>query len=143
MVVRYGVKTDKISCRETYSKVIIFNCNLFLAHSAPKFDSELGNIFFLILHAHNSQTEQSLLHIEAHLFIVGTHDTVQASKSTGLNAGIVGLCSLADNLHNVIPLTLVLHVGTHEVDRITQSCQCSISNFHVRLLTSSTLDDGC
>lgn len=122
--------------------IVILDRNFLFTDCAPEFNGKLGNILLLALHTHNAETKQSLLHVEAHLLVVRAHDTVETAKGTGLDTEIVGLGSLADNLHDVIPLTLILHVGPNKVDRITQSGHGGIPHVHVGLLATGTLDDG-
>jgi hypothetical protein len=95
--------------------IVILNSNLLLANSAPELDGQLGDILLLALHAHYAEAKESLLHVEAHLLVVCTHDTVQAAERASLDADLLGLCGLADDLHNVVALALILHVGSHAI----------------------------
>ena len=133
---------ETMIARYTYRRVIIFDSIFLLTDRAPEFDSKLRNILLLALHAHDTQSKQSLLHVEAHLIVVRAHDAVQATKCAGLDAEIIGLRRLTHDLHDVVALTLVLHVRPHEVNGVTESLDSGESNVHVLLFAPSTLDHG-
>src|SRR6267378_782826 len=104
------VAKKKIQRGKTYSSVILFDANLFLADGTPEFNGQLGDILLLVLHAHDREAEEGLLHVETHLIIVGAHDPIQTAKRPSLDPSIFGLSGFANDLHNVIPLAFVLHI---------------------------------
>lgn len=126
----------------TYLGVVVLNCDFLLTNSAPKLNSELRDFLLFALHAHDAKTEQSLLHVKAHLVVVGTHDTVETAESTSLHTDLLGLSCLANDLHDVVALALVVHVRAHKVDSVTECGNGSIAHIHILLLAPSTLNDG-
>ena len=60
------------------------------------------------MHSWNEETytKQSTFHVIAHLVVVQRHDLHQAFECANLDGGICVLCSLADDLHDVVPLAL-------------------------------------
>jgi hypothetical protein len=126
---------------KTYLSIIILNSDFLLANCAPELNSQLRNIFLIALHAHNRKPKESLLHIEAHQIIVQRHDSVQAPKSPLLYPRIRSLCGLADNLHNIISLALILEVAIHKLQRVSKSINGCQTDLWIRLLFSGTLYD--
>jgi hypothetical protein len=106
-------KTKPYSAQLTDLGIVILDSDLLLANSAPELDGQLCDILLLALHTHDAEAKESLLHVEAHLLIVCAHDTVQAAERTSLHADLVSLGGLADYLHDIVALALVLHVGSH------------------------------
>lgn len=99
----------------TNSRVVIFYADFLLADRAPKLDSELRNILVFRLHTKNGEAKEGTLHVEAHVIVVETHDSVQATESTLLDARVGGLGSLAHDLHDVISLALMPEVVTNKL----------------------------
>lgn len=154
-------KTESRCAKMTDLGIVVLNSNLLLANSAPELDGQLCDILLLALHTHDAEAKESLLHVEAHLLVVCTHDTVQASERTSLHADLIGLGGLADHLHDIVALALVLHVGSHtietmlarvmtknsvewnlQVNGVAKGSNSGIANVHVRLLAPSTLNNG-
>lgn len=128
---------------ETNSRVVIFYTDLLLANSAPKLDGELCNILVFRLHTKNGEAKEGTLHVEAHVIVVETHDSVQATESTLLDARVGGLGSLAHDLHDIVAFSFVSKVVTDELERVAKGSDGSKSNFKVLLLLPCTLDYGC
>jgi len=129
-------------CRHTYLRVVVLDGDFLLADSAPELDSELGDVLLVVLHTLDGQAEESLLHIEAHLVVVETHDSVQAAVCALLDAVVVGLSGLTDDLHNVVALAFVIEVGADELERVTKSSDGGISDVGVGLFLSRALDNS-
>lgn len=54
----------------------------------------------------DTHSEQSLLHVETHFFVIQAHDTYEALESAYLDCDGAALGSLAYNLHDVVTLAL-------------------------------------
>lgn len=122
--------------------VVVLDANLLLTDGAPKLDGELGNVLIGILHAQDGQAEQGLLHVEAHVVIVEGHDAVQAAVGALLYPRVLGLGGLADDLHDVVALALVLEVVADKLERVAQGGDGGQADLGVGLLLAGTLDDG-
>ena len=74
------------------------------------------------MHSWNEETytKQSTFHVIAHLVVVQRHDLHQAFECANLDGGICVLCSLADDLHDVVPLALELKFLAREIKIVTK-----------------------
>ena len=124
-------------------RVVVFDADLLFTDGAPELDGKLGNILFVALHALNGEAKQSLLHVEPHLIVVQSHDTVQAAISTLLDSRIIGLCGFADDLHDVVALALILEVGPNKLEGVAKSGDGSNADVVVGLLFSCALNNCC
>ena len=118
-----GGNTSKVEVRPEFGgalilglRIVVLDADLLLTDGAPELDGKLGDILLVVLHALDSKAEKGLLHVEPHLLIVETHDAVQAAVCTLLDARLVGLSGLADNLHDVVALTLIFEVGADKLE---------------------------
>lgn len=127
----------------TYLSIVVLYGDLFLADSAPKLDGKLSDILLLALHTLDGKTEKGLLHVEAHLVVIQTHDTVQAAIRTLLDAIVFGLCRLTDDLHDVVPLAFIFKVGAHKLNRVAEGRDGSVTHIVVGLFLAGTLNNGC
>lgn len=122
--------------------IVVFNGNFLLADGAPKLDGQLCNVFFVILHALNGEAKQCLFHVKSHFVIVEAHDPVEAAVGALLDARVLGLCSFANDLHDVVALPFILKVTPDEFERVAQGGNGRIPDLLVGLLFAGTLDDG-
>ena len=126
----------------THLSVVILDRDFLFADGAPKLDGQLADVFLFALHAHDGQAKEGLLHVELHLVIIEAHDPIEGSEGALLNATVVGLSGLADDLHDVIALALVLEVGPYKLQRIAQGGDGREAHVRARLFLSRSLDDG-
>ena len=126
----------------THLCIILLDVDLFLTDGAPELNGKLGNVLVLVLHAEDGEAEESLLHVESHVLVVEAHDTVETAKRALLYAGVFGLRSLADDLHDVIPLTLMLEVVADELEGVTKGGDGREAHFVVGLLLPGALNDS-
>jgi len=63
------------------------------------------------------------LHVRLHVVVVKRHDFHQCLKGCHLHTHSSALSGLTDNLHDVVPLTLVVEVLTNKLERVEQGGQ--------------------
>ncbi len=122
--------------------IVILDGNLLFTHGAPKLDSQLGHVLVGGLHAQDGQAEQGLHHVEAHVVVVQSHDPVQTAIGALLDARVIRLGGLADDLHDVVPLALMLEVVTDELERVAQRGDGGQAHVYARLLLPGSLHHG-
>lgn len=80
--------------------------NLLLAYRRPELDGLQDDRLLRVPHSHRRQAEQRSLHVKVHLAVVQAHDANETFERADLDCRGRALRRLADDLHNVISLTL-------------------------------------
>lgn len=103
---QYDLYTTQVDQVQAHLLSLGTEVDLLFADCRPELDRLEGHRLVLMSHSHNRQTEQCSLHVELHLVVVQRHDSDQTLESAHLNGGGLALSRLADDLHNVVSLTL-------------------------------------
>ena len=126
MVVKYRTLSTHLVC---------FSCKLdfFLTDGGPELNSLESDPLIGVFHPYNSKlenykplvscktvrctySEQRLLHIKSHFFVVEGHDPHQTLKCTNLNGHRWILSGFTDDLHNIVSFTLIRPIGWIQLD---------------------------
>ena len=142
---------------------LVHQLGFLVAHSRPEFDSLKSDLLLLVLHSNDGQleveaasvsihveltlrpvthTKQGPLHIKLHLVVVKLHDLDKTLESSHLNGYRRALGSLANDLHDIVPLAFPLKVVPDELQTVVKCLDGSPLNIHVGLLFSCSLHDG-